>query len=168
MLKTLLFPIVILTFFSCSNKISSNDSFLISEKVKYQVDRVVDGDTFVAMDPNGKTIKVRLIGVNTPETKHPRKGKEPFGPEASAFAKRHLSNRSVKLKFERDTFDRYNRVLAHVYLKRNHFNLMLLDSGMAKTSFYKPNFEYKKVFTKAEKKAKSERIGLWNLKYYQK
>ena len=168
-MKTTSILCLILLITSCSKKnISSKQDPILSSKIKYEVIRIVDGDTYELIDTNGVKFKIRLIGVDTPETKHPRKGKEPYGPESTAFAKRHLSDKTIKLKFEIDTFDRYNRVLAHVYLKRNHFNLMLLDSGMAKTSFYKPNFEYKKVFTKAEKKAKSERIGLWGLKYYQK
>lgn len=149
---------------SCSKKnISSKQDPVLSSKIKYEVIRIVYGDTNEVKDTNGIKFKIRLIVIDTPETKHPKKGREPFGPEATAFAKRHLSDKTIKLKFERDTFDRYNRVLTHVYLKRNHFNLMLLDSGMARTSFYKPNYQFKEKFEKHERVAKKKLIGLWRV-----
>jgi hypothetical protein len=67
---------------------------------------VVDGDTLVLQNDE----RVRLIGVDTPETKHPTKPVEPFGPEASSFTKRAVEGKLVRLKFDREKRDRYQRL----------------------------------------------------------
>ncbi len=79
------------------------------------VTRVVDGDTLV-LDGNEK---VRLIGVDTPETVHPTKPVEYFGREASAFTKRMAEGQEVYLEYEQGspTKDRYGRTLAYAYLR---------------------------------------------------
>ena len=76
------------------------------------VERVVDGDTLVL--DGGE--RVRLIGVDTPETVHPSKPVEAFGKEASAFTRRTAEGRSVRLEYEPRTArtDRYGRTLAYV------------------------------------------------------
>jgi endonuclease YncB( thermonuclease family) len=86
------------------------DSEVISDDREY-VQRVVDGDTLVL----GTRERVRLIGVNTPETKHPQKPVEAFGKEASAFTKRMVEGKLVRLEFDplsslrSDGKDRYSR-----------------------------------------------------------
>ena len=149
---------ICVVFFSCS---AQKGEFNISEEITYKVVRIVDGDTYVLEDNNGVTEKIRLIGADTPETKHPKKGKEPFGPEATEFAKRYLEDKNVELKFEKGKKDRYKRILAHVYIGNIHFNKMLIDSGMAKTMFYPPNFAFVGLFEKSEEIAKHSRLGIW-------
>lgn len=150
--------LTIVFFLSCSVK---NGEFNLSEEITYKVVRIVDGDTYVLEDNNGITEKIRLIGADTPETKHPRKGVEPFGPEATSFAERHLSSKSVKLKFEKGKRDRYKRILAHVYVNNIHFNKMLIDSGMAKTMFFAPNFAFVGLFEKSQEVAQHSKLGIW-------
>lgn len=149
---------VALTFLSCSTK----DVFATNEKSVYKVIRVVDGDTYIISDKNGIQEKIRLLGVNTPETKHPKKGVEPYGPEATAFALKYLDNKKVKLVFDKALRDRYNRVLAHVFVDKIHFNKILIDSGLGKPMFYKPNYMYQEAFKQAEKIAKENQIGIWS------
>lgn len=143
---------------SCFQKSSD---FSLEENGDYKVTRIVDGDTYVVEDENGIKEKIRLIGVNTPETKHPKKGVEPFGPEATAFAMKYLNKKVVQLKFEKDKKDRYNRILAHVFINDIHFNKMLIDSGFGTTMFFKPNEKFKRVFTESQEVAKSKGLGLW-------
>ena len=94
------------------------DSEVISADREY-VQRVVDGDTLVL----GTGERVRLIGVNTPETVHPNNAVEAFGKEASAFTKRMVEEKLVQLEFDplssrrSDGKDRYSRTLAYVFLK---------------------------------------------------
>ena len=94
------------------------DSEVISDDREY-VQRVVDGDTLVL----GTGERVRLIGVNTPETVHPNNAVEAFGKEASAFTKRMVEEKLVRLEFDplssrrSDGKDRYSRTLAYVFLK---------------------------------------------------
>src|SRR3989338_7085144 len=79
--------------------------------------RVVDGDTIV-LDGDEK---VRLIGVDTPETVDPRKPVQYFGKEASEFTRRMAEGKRVRLEFDQDTKDRYGRTLAYVYLEDGTF-----------------------------------------------
>ena len=74
--------------------------------------RVVDGDTIILS--NGE--RVRLIGVDTPETKHPNKPVQYFGKEASAFTKRMVEGKEVTLEYGQQQRDKYGRLLAYVYL----------------------------------------------------
>lgn len=159
-LVNLVLFITLIVLVSCSG---TKKEFHLNEEITYEVVRIVDGDTYLLKDDNGTEEKIRIIGANTPETKHPKKGKEPFGAEATAFAKKYLSKKKVQLKFEKGKVDRYNRILAHVYIEGIHFNKMLLDSGMAKTMFYAPNFEFKTTFKTAQKNAKIKKIGIWGL-----
>src|SRR3954465_5035207 len=76
--------------------------------------RVIDGDTIV-VKVEGKDTRVRLIGVDTPETVRLNKPVEYFGKEASAFTKRLLEGERVTLEYDRQKADRYRRTLAYVY-----------------------------------------------------
>ena len=78
----------------------------------YKVLRVVDGDTLTAMNGSDE-IKIRLIGVDTPETVHPRKPVEEYGIEASRFLKNLRKGESVYLKIT--SKDKYSRTLADVF-----------------------------------------------------
>ena len=90
-----------------------NPGTVTDESGQHLVARVVDGDTLVL----GSDERVRLIGVDTPETKHQTKPVQPFGPEASEFTRRAVEVRYVTLRFDRQKRDRYQRLLAYVYLK---------------------------------------------------
>ena len=81
----------------------------------------------------GKGYTVRLIGVDTPETKHRTQAVEYFGREASAFTKAHLEGKTVALERDRtgDTADRYGRLLRYVYLDGDNFNARLIREGYA-------------------------------------
>jgi hypothetical protein len=79
--------------------------------------RVVDGDTIV-VNIEGKEEKVRLIGVDTPETVHPNKPVEHFGKEASEFTRKMAQGNMVRLEYDWQKWDRYGRLLAYTYLKR--------------------------------------------------
>ena len=81
------------------------------------VDSVLDGDTFRSI--NGE--KVRLIGVNAPETNHPRKPIEYYGKEAREFSRRMLEGKEVRLEMDVQERDQYGRLLAYVYLEDSTF-----------------------------------------------
>jgi endonuclease YncB( thermonuclease family) len=78
--------------------------------------RVVDGDT-ITLTINGIEENARLIGIDTPETKHPTRGVEPYGPEASAFTKELLQGKQVWIEFDVEERDRYRRPLVYVYFE---------------------------------------------------
>src|SRR4051812_3461469 len=74
----------------------------------FKVLRTIDGDT-IEVEQDGKAVKVRLIGVDTPETVHPSKPVEAFGKEASKFTANLLKGESVYLEFNKDKTDKYGR-----------------------------------------------------------
>jgi micrococcal nuclease len=107
------------------------DPGLTSVEFEY-VQRAVDGHTLML----GTGERVRLIGVKTPETVHPKKAVEAFGKEASAFTKRMVEGKLVRLEFDRlssrssDGKDRYSRTLAYVFLQDGtHLNAEIIRQG---------------------------------------
>lgn len=132
----------------------------------FHVSRVVDGDTIEVINNESK-YKVRLIGVDTPETKHPKKGVEYYGQEASDFTKNALEGRTVYLEFDIGKEDRYKRLLAYVWLSedesnpRNMFNSILLLEGYAQIMTVPPNVKYVEYFKEYQKEARELNKGLW-------
>ena len=124
------------------------------------VERVVDGDTFVL--DNGE--RVRLIGVNTPESVKPGEEPEVYGKEASQYTKRMLEGQRVRLEFDVSERDRYGRLLAYVYLEDGtFFNELLLTEGYAQVMTVPPNVKYAERFLAAERAAREAGRGLWGL-----
>jgi Staphylococcal nuclease homologue len=81
------------------------------------VTHVIDGDTLELSTGD----KVRLIGVDTPETKDPRKPVQSFGKEATAFTHRTVAGKRVRLEYDQQRHDKYGRTLAYVYLENGTF-----------------------------------------------
>lgn len=129
----------------------------------YRVTKVVDGDTIdVLMD--GKTERVRLLGINTPESVDPRRPVECFGREASAKAKEWLDGRSVRLEYDesQDRRDKYGRLLAYVYRDDGFFyNLEIIKAGYAYEYTYFLPYEFQAEFKAAQKDAETKERGLW-------
>lgn len=144
--------------------------------MKAYVTRVVDGDT-IKVEANGKTYTVRLIGVNTPETNHPTKGVEPYGPEAKEFTTKQLTEKTVWLELDVEEKDKYNRLLAYVWLekpvnfseeeiRKKMFNAILLLEGYAQVMTVPPNVKYADYFVKFQREAFEKQKGLWGLSMY--
>ncbi|MFW5757614.1 MAG: thermonuclease family protein [Bacteroidota bacterium] len=127
------------------------------------VKRVVDGDTFWVEDGTEKGMKVRLIGVDTPETVHPQKPVEFYGKEASDFVKKMLEGKKVKLEYDVQEKDRYGRTLAYVYLEDGTFlNAELVRQGYAQVMTIPPNVKFSELFLDLQKKAREGELGLWS------
>ncbi|MFM7820840.1 MAG: thermonuclease family protein [Actinomycetota bacterium] len=128
-----------------------------------RVVKVVDGDTLVVSVQN-QIETVRLIGVNTPETVHPTKGVECFGPEASQFTKSTLKiGTVVRLARDDEPRDRYQRLLVYLFLVDGRFfNELLIDKGMARTLSIEPNTAYARLLAQHEARARKNRAGLWS------
>jgi micrococcal nuclease len=128
----------------------------------YAITQVVDGDT-IEIDMAGQREKIRMIGVDTPETKKPDSPVQCFGPQASDFAKKTLTGKSVRLEADptNDNRDRYGRLLRYVYLQDGTlFEEMLITQGygFAYTLFA---FQKKEAFTKLQERAQTAKAGLW-------
>jgi micrococcal nuclease len=128
---------------------------------RVRVVEVVDGDTIVVAFANGATDTVRLLGVDTPETKHPTKGVQCFGPEASAFTAEHLLGRVVRLESDVVRRDIYGRRLAFVWFDGHRFNDVLLRRGFARFLVISPNGRYGRDLLAAELEARRHDRGLW-------
>ena len=132
-----------------------------SGAVAARVERVVDGDTFVAT-VGGRRERVRLIGVDTPETVDPDRPVEPFGKEASAFAKHVLDGATVRLAGDVEPRDRYGRLLAYVWLPDGTFwNALLAAEGYAQLITIPPDVTYAGLFRRLVAEARSANRGLW-------
>ena len=127
----------------------------------YPVTRVVDGDTIV-VNINGVDEKVRLIGIDTPESVHPDSTlNSELGKIASDFTTKLLSGKSVTLEMDVQERDKYGRILAYVYLDGVMVNKTLLSAGMAQVATYPPNVKYVEDFKALEKIARDGNVGLW-------
>lgn len=124
------------------------------------VTRVIDGDT-IEVDLRGRTVDVRLIGIDTPETVHPSEPVGCFGPEASNFTKTRLEGKQVRLGFDVEKTDRYGRTLGYIWLDGKLFNRMLVRQGFAQVSTYPPNVKYVERFSAAQRQARDSNAGLW-------
>ena len=136
------------------------------------VERVTDGDTIVVR-VNGVRQRVRLLGLDTPETVKANTPVQFYGPEASAFTKRELAGRQVWLEYDAEVLDRYRRQLAYVWttrppdvvdeaaVRRDMFNARLLLGGYARIMNIKPNTRYAELFAKFEAEARRAKRGLW-------
>lgn len=119
--------------------------------------RVIDGDT-VELDGGDR---VRLIGVNTPESVDPRRPVERFGKEASAFTRRLAEGQSVRLEYGEETRDRYGRKLAYIYLPDGSLlnaEIIRQGYGFATTRFPHRHLE---EFVELEREAREQGRGLW-------
>lgn len=140
----------------------------VSEEVKsnskikdLSVKRVVDGDT-VVLEKNGYEYKVRLIGVDTPESVHLDKNKNTKeGKIASDFTKERLKGKKVDIEFDVKPQDKYGRYLVYLYVDGISYNEVLLEEGMARVMMISPNVKNKELYAQIEKRAKDKKIGIW-------
>jgi micrococcal nuclease len=131
------------------------------DAVTAKVQRVVDGDTFIAT-VGSRRERVRVIGVDTPESVDPNRPDEPFGEEASTFAKHHLDGETVRLAGDAEPRDRYGRMLAYVWLRDGTFwNALLAAEGYAQQLTIPPNVTYASLFRRLVGEARRNDRGLW-------
>jgi micrococcal nuclease len=131
------------------------------DAVRAKVQRVSDGDTFVAT-VKGRRERVRVIGVDTPESVDPSRPDEPYGQEASDFAKHYLDGETVRLAGDAEPRDRYGRMLAYVWLEDGTFwNALLVAEGYAQQLTIPPNVAYADLFRRLAREARQHDRGLW-------
>lgn len=130
-----------------------------------RVSRVVDGDTIDVTMPDGAKEKVRLLGINTPETVDPRKPVQCFGHEASDHTKALLTGQTVTLANDpsQDDRDKYDRLLRYVGLADGtDINLALVRDGYAHEYTYDRPYARQAAYRAAEADARAAGRGLWN------
>lgn len=186
---------LIVSFTSCKGKsdasdtnnannvsnVSEQETVSQTEESKEQLEavtlvRVVDGDTVVVRRDSGETIKVRLIGIDTPESVNPDTSKNTeSGKAASEYVERELPvNQTYYLEYDEEKEDKYGRTLAYLwytndiiependeYVSVFMLNAVLLKKGYATTMKIEPNVKYADMFERIKNNAKESKAELW-------
>lgn len=131
-----------------------------SAKETYLVTKVVDGDTIYV---SGIKTRIRLIGVNTPETVSSSKPVQCYGHEASNYLNKLLLGKKVSLESDSASGDTdiYGRPLRYVYYGGENVNQLIIMNGFGKEADYGNNYRYKDSFVASQKYAIQNEIGLW-------
>ena len=146
----------------------------IPQELEVTVTRVIDGDTFEIESSDGNKDVVRLLAVDTPETKQPNKPNEYaeitdiacldiWGGRAAEFATVELEGQTVKLVLEGRTFHElfsFGRLLAFVIKGGENFNALLIERGLARVFTEKPNSK-EEEFLELQQQAQESNAGLW-------
>jgi len=135
-----------------------------------EVVRVVDGDTIIVRQqsqppdrPRVREARVRLLGIDTPETVKPNAPVEPWGPEATEFTKRLTAEGNVRLELDKRRIDRYGRSLAYVYVGDRLLNEELVRAGLARVSVYPgDSATIERRLRAAEAEARKAERGIWS------
>lgn len=156
MLRLVLLVLPALASVACGNVTFDVGSVQQRQQSGARVERVVDGDTVVLSGVG----KARLIGVDTPEVYG---GVECYGRAASAYAKRTLTGRRVRWRYDVGKRDRYDRALVYLWLDDGRFfNSMLVREGFATPLTVPPNVEFADRFVADARAARRSSRGLWS------
>lgn len=133
--------------------------------VRARVVQVVDGDTFIVAFAGTTSARVRLVGVDAPESRHPTRGEEPYGVAAAGFLRELLPpGTTVSLEFDVEVADSHGRLLAYAYLADGRMvNEVLLEAGYAQLYTFPPNVRYVERFRRAQRAGREANRGLWAL-----
>ena len=135
-----------------------------TEKIEVEFYKKVDGDT-AQFELNGKIIKVRFLGINTPETVDTTTGVEPYGEQASNYTLERLENANkIELEYDENSSkeDPYNRILAWIWVDDSLLQKELIERGLAETYMLQNNYRYAGILQLAEEEAKENKLGIWN------
>ena len=129
--------------------------------VSGQVTQIVDGDT-IKVNLEGQIYTVRLIGIDTPETKYPRKPVECFGQEATVHLTSLINGATVYLTKDKigDTVDVYGRLLRYISLGGDDIDAQMIKDGYA-YAYTKYPFDRKDEYVQYQKEAEVNKVGLW-------
>ena len=136
-----------------------------AKSISVKFSECVDGDTakFIYKE---EEIKARFLAIDTPETKHPTKGEEPYGKEASEYTCERLKNaEKIKLEFDEDSDekDKYNRFLVWVFVDDSLLQKELVRKGLASVAYLYGNYKYTSELEEAEQLAEDEKLGIWSI-----
>jgi micrococcal nuclease len=122
--------------------------------------KVVDGDT-IHVRLGDRVEKVRYIGVNTPELRHPTQGQQHGSQEAWDVNRRLVAGRQVRLELDAQERDRHGRLLAYVWVGESMVNAELVGRGFAQVMTVPPNVRYQQLFLRLQRDAREAGRGLW-------
>lgn len=159
----LAYSLLLFLSFSCQTRDTGLDLLTQQSSTFFPVTRVVDGDTFWADNGTEKGLKIRLIGLDAPESKRTFKGEIGYyGKEAKFYLTKLLTDKNVRLVSDVRPLDRYGRTLSYVYLEDGTFlNAELIKNGYAVLLTVPPNVEFADLFAKLQAEARNKKRGLW-------
>lgn len=159
--------LVAVLFLSGCGMLESTDTSGTTDQIDVEVTQVIDGDT-IKIIYEGEEVTVRYLLIDTPETNHPRLGKQPLGSEATEENKRLIESGDVSIEFDvGDRFDDYDRLLAYIYVDGESVQEQMLASGLARVAYvFPPNTRYLDDFEQVEQVAKDSQTGIWQYENY--
>jgi micrococcal nuclease len=169
-----------LSDFFVKSRIDTRKAYIESLQFDYQVTRVVDGDTIEIKRLDGENVldleekvKVRLIGINSPESVDPRRPVECFGKDAKEFMRDLAEDKvaAVEIDPSQTKVDKYGRLLAYIFIKNSgvkgenvvFINEEALKEGYAYEYTYEYPYKYKQNFKSLEAIARANKVGLWDI-----
>jgi len=163
-MKEILVFVLFISSIACNQSSKVQDAYdNYSIPQYYSVIKFVDGDTYWLDDGSSDGVKVRLIGINSPEPRNYFKMKEePYGKEASAFMNKLIGSEKVRIDLDVQELDQYGRLLAYCYFQNGRMvNEEMVKAGYAQVAPYPPNIKYEDRFYKAQVYARKNRKGMW-------
>ncbi len=136
---------------------------IVNAKV-VELDRCIDGDTARFFTEKGSE-SVRFLAIDTPETNHPQKGREPFGQEASDFTCQKLKDANeIRLEFDEnsDRYDRYDRLLAWIFVDDVLLQSLIIEEGLGEVAYLYGDYKYTEKLQIKQAEAKLQKIGIWS------
>ncbi len=121
------------------------------------VARVIDGDTVELADGR----RVRYIGIDTPETVHPEKDVECYGPESTERNRELVEGKTVELQSGVEDSDNYGRLLRYVHVDGRFVNALLVAEGYARASSFGDENRFSQVFIQLEQYSQLRDRGMW-------
>jgi len=138
-----------------------------TELIPVELVKTIDGDT-IKVRYNGQEENVRYLLIETPQTNHPRLGKQPFGDKAKERNRELVNSGGLSIEFDIGVrTDKYGRLLAYVYVDGKSVQETLLREGLARVGYvYPPSTRHLTPFEEAEGEAKANKIGIWSIEDY--
>lgn len=130
-----------------------------------KIRRVIDGDTLVVQFRSGTARTVRLLGIDAPESVHPKKPVQPFSHEAADWLRKRVEGKTVSLVADdtQDDEDMYGRLLRHVWIRGRSVEAEMLQLGLAREYTYRRHYQRRDEFLALQQQARNARLGLWSL-----
>lgn len=149
-------------FFPEEETLPSREGLVPVEYVK-----TIDGDT-IWVNYEGEERKVRYLLIDTPEMGRKGEEDEPFAKEAKLRNEEILKSGQLELEFDvGDREDKYDRLLAYLYIDGESVQEKLIEEGLARVGYiYEPNTKYVDIFKEAERKAKDQKENIWRVEGY--
>lgn len=133
-------------------------------KIDATFDRAIDGDT-ISVKVNNRKKTVRLLLVDTPESKKPNTPVQPYAIEAARFTESIVKTCDLKIQYDtKGKKDRYGRDLVYLYCGNTMINELLVQQGYARVGYVYQQKDYLDRLLQAEKKAKQQGLKIWSIK----